>query len=238
MSSILEDILTKELAEPIVPVEVQEVFDNALCDPDTKKVQVGKTRSLGNAKSLVDFYNLVNQAVDDMEKRSNVIETEKVIFTEEEPDTGSATETIAFSVISRKPGAFGQGPAGNPTHRNQRPMFREDTKDPENPGYRVMTLGYWYDNLVRFTCWARTNKAANKRAEWFENLMEEYSWWFKLQGVDRTIYQGRNADIVITVDNNKWYGRPIDYFVRTEKLRVFREKTIEQILVTYKFLPT
>ncbi len=234
MATILEDTLNEELTETGPTIPVQEVFNNSLCDPDTKKVSGRKTRSLDGAKSLLEFFGLVGQAIENMENRSGVIESERVIFTEEEPDTGSKTETIAFSLVTRQPGAFGQGPPMNPTHRNLKPMFREEESDPNNPGYRIMTLGYWYDNIVRFTCWARTNKVANIRAEWFENLMEEYSWWFKLKGVERTIFQGRNSDIVVTVDQNKWYGRPIDYFVRTEKLRVFREKSIEEILVKYK----
>jgi hypothetical protein len=61
--------------------------------------------------------------------------------------------------------------------------------------------------------------------------MEEYSWWFKLQGLDRVLFWGRNSDIVTTVNENKWYGRPIDFFVRTEKIRTFQEKTLEEILV-------
>ncbi len=72
---------------------------------------------------------------------------------------------------------------------------------------------------------------------WFEDLMEEYSWWFKLQGVDRVIFWGRQADVVVERDNNKWYGRPLDFFVRTEKLRVFREKTLEEILIKLAVKP-
>jgi hypothetical protein len=40
--------------------------------------------------------------------------------------------------------------------------------------------------------------------------------------------------MVTVVNNNKWYGRPLDYFVRTETLRTFKEKTIEDILVNLK----
>jgi hypothetical protein len=110
-------------------------------------------------------------------------------------------------------------------------MHREEGDDKENPGYRYVIKGYWYDNLVRFTCWARSNKAANARAEWFEQLMQEYSWWYALQGVNRVLFWDRGSDIVSVVDGNKWYGRPIDFFVRTEKLRVFSEKELEQILI-------
>jgi len=228
----LENLLKTELTETEVKVLVQEVFENSLVDPDVKRV-ADRSKTIGNSKSLREFYELVGQSIDNYEKRESVSVEHKIIFTEEEPDISSSTETVTYSLISREPGAFSQGAPLEGKVRNMRPMFREEGDDPENPGYRFMVLGYWHDNVVRLTCWARTNKAANARAEWLENLMEEYSWWYKAQGVNRVIFLGRRADIVVNIDNNKWYGRPIDYFVRTEQLRVFKEKTIEQILVNY-----
>lgn len=231
--STLQDLLKEELVTPDVKIKVQHVFENNLMDPDTKKI-AGRTKTLGKAKSLLEFYELVSQAVDNYEKRSGVSDDKKIIFTEEEPDASSKTETVTYSLISRIPGAFGQGAPLEANVRNQRPMFREEGVDPTDPGYRQLVLGYWHDNTVRFTCWARTNKVANARAAWLENLMEEYSWWYKLQGVDRVLFLGQRADIVTEVKNNRWFGRPLDYFVRTETLRVFKEKTIEEILVNLK----
>jgi hypothetical protein len=232
MTSTLLDTLDDELSEPRPTVIVQQVFED-LVDVSTV-LAPPRTKSLSQAKSLLEFYELVGQAIDNYESRAGTSSDNRVIFTEEEPDTGAGTETITFSVARREPGAFAQGAPMKGAHKNLRPIFRETLDDPNNPGYRITTLGYWYDNIVRFTCWARTNKVANARAEWFEALMEEYSWWFKLQGVDRVLFHGRNTDIVATVSGNKWYGRPLDYFVRTEKVRAFREKTIEEILVKYK----
>ena len=226
----LEDLLDEGLLDPEVKIQVTNVYDNMLLDPDSKKL-ASRTKSLAKAKNLNEFYELVGKAIDNYEKRQGVAVDKKVVFTEEEPDVGSKTETITFSLMKRDPGMFGQGAPFEGNHRNLRPMFREEIIDETNPGFRVLVLGYWHDNLVRFTCWARTNKAANKRAMWFESLMDEYSWWYKLQGVDRVIFYGRSTDIVEEINGNKWYGRPIDYFVRTETLRVFKEKTIEDILV-------
>ena len=110
-------------------------------------------------------------------------------------------------------------------------MTRESGTDAANPDYRYTVQGYWYDNLIRFTCWARTNKQANERANWFEDFMEDYTWWFRLQGVGRVLFWGRGEDDIVRDDENKWYGRPLDYFVRTEKLRRFEEKKLEEILI-------
>lgn len=227
--SELEDILNSELSKEDAKIIVNHVFENVQGDPGPK--MPGRATTLGSAKSLLEFYDLVRRAIDDYETRGGVQQVNKVCFTEEEPDVNSETESVVFSLIERVPGQFAQGKPMSRENVNLRPIQRDSFPDPENKGYRCTVNGYYYDNIVRFTCWARTNKAANSRAEWFENLMEEYSWWFKLQGVDRVVFWGRNADLVTEVNQNKWYGRPLDFFVRTEKIRVFQEKTLEEILI-------
>lgn len=235
MTSLLQDLLDVDLTKEEQRIVVQQAFDFMKGDPAQRRTPTGRRNTTpGQAKTLLEFYDLVRQSVVDLQTRAGVPEENRLRFTEEEPDTNSETETITFSLMRREPGQFGQGPPFGAQHHNLRPMLREEFNDPDTPGYRIATTGYWYDNLVRFTCWARTNKAANARAEWFENLMEEYTWWFRLQGVSRVIFWGRDADIVTQVGEDKWYGRPINYFVKTEKVRVFSEKTLEEILIKLK----
>lgn len=227
--STLQDLLGEELTTDQQRILVRNVFENAI----TNSVRTGlpRTKTLGAAKSLLEFYDLVRQAKDDYETRQNIADEYKIIFTEEEPDIESQTETITFGLVKRVPGAFGQGAPFEADVKNLRPIFRESGTDAENPGYNYAIHGYWYDNIVKFTCWAQTNKTANTRAEWFESMMSEYEWWFKSQGVNRVLFWGRDSDIVTVIDNNKWYGRPLNYFVRTEKLRVFSEKEMEEIII-------
>jgi len=228
--SVLADLLNEELTQEDVKILVSKVYETLRGQPDPRR-NLGRSTTLGSTKSLLEFYDLVRRAIDDYETRAGVIQENRICFTEEEPDINSQTESIVFSLIERQPGQFAQGKPMSSDHVNLRPMVREEYNDPENPGYRCLVTGYYYDNIVRFTCWAQTNKAANSRAEWFENLMEEYSWWFKLQGVDRVLFWGRDADLVTVVNENKWYGRPINFFVRTEKTRVFQEKTLEELII-------
>ncbi len=228
--STLQNILRDDLKEKDVRIIVNRVFEftKGIEAPVSER---SRATTLGSTKSLLEFYDLVRRAVDDYETRAGVAQVNKVCYTEEEPDIKSQTESIVFSLMERLPGQFAQGAPMSRDHVNFRPIFREEFVDPENPGYKCLVNGYYYDQIVRFTCWANTNKAVNARAEWFENMMEEYSWWFKLQGVDRVLFWGRTRDLVTTVNENKWYGRPIDYFVRTEKTRTFQQKTIEEILI-------
>lgn len=231
MVSILQDGLREDLKEEDAKIVVQQVFDFTTADEINRARAGGRVKSFAPAKSLNDFYVLIKESLNDYENRLSVPEENRVIFTEEDPDVNSDTETITFSLVKREPGAFGQGAPFESNVRNLRPIIREEGEDPQNPGYRFVVHGYWYDNVVRLTCWARTNKRANYRSIWLEDMMEEYSWWFKLQGVDRVLFWGRQTDLTVERDGNKWYGRPIDFFVRTEKLRVFSEKKIEEILI-------
>lgn len=226
----LQNLLNDVLLEENPRVIVSRVFSNSIAD-GTARRNLDRLKTPGNAKSLLEFYDLVRQAKDDYENRANTPDEYKIIYTEEEPDSGSDTETVTFSLVKREPGAFSQGKPFEGNVRNLKPMLREVGPDETNPGYNYAINGYWFDNVVKFTCWARTNKAANVRAMWFEAMMEDYMWWFRLQGTAQVLFWGRDADMVIEVDNNKWYGRPLNYFVRTESLRVFSEKQMEEIIV-------
>jgi len=231
MTSILQDLLDPSLLANEPRIIVQQATDLIIHKASEGFSPPPRSKSAGAAKSLLEFQDLVRQAIDDYEKRSNTSAQSKVIYTAEEPEVTSETETITYSLIKRQPGGFGRGAPFESNVRNLRPIIREVADDPCNPSYRTIVLGYLHENVVRFTCWARTNKAANARALWFENLMEDYTWWFILQGVNRVIYWGQGSDMVVNINNNRWYGRPIDYYVKTETLRNYSEKTLEEILI-------
>jgi len=229
--STLQDILSEDQVKEESRIKVHRQYTEIVSEIRGSHPGLDRSKTLGKAKSLLEFYDLVDQAIEMYETRASIPEQYRVNFTQEEPDFASETETITFSLVKREPGAFSQGAPFQGDIRNLRPIFREEGEDPENPGYRQITTGYLYDNIVRFTCWARTNKVANQRAQWFEDLMEEYVWWFTMQGCQRAIYYGQEKDVVTVVNENKWYGRPINFFVRTEKLRVLKEKTLEEIYI-------
>lgn len=237
MATGIKDLLNPDLAQNNIRIYVEKVMEDLGFQANqahSTKQLLTRSKTPLPAKSLNEFFLLVKKVIDDMELRAGTPEEEKVVFSEEEPDVNSTSEMITFSVVSRKPGSYSQGSPFEGKVVNLRPVPRESLPDPDNPGYNLQINGYYFDNLVKFTCWARTNKEANARAMWFENLMLEYSWVFKLQGIQRVIFLEREADIVNVVDKNKWYGRPLNYFVRTEKLTVFSEKTIEDIILRLK----
>lgn len=232
--SLIQNILTDEMSTNNRRITVERIYEASFLRDTTLSQR--KIRTPKEAKwSLTDVYTKMRQAIENYEERANTPTENRITFTEDESDRKSHTEIISVKCINRHPGLFSQGTpydAGKAgAVKNLLPILREEINDPEHKGYRIAILGKWFDNVVRLTCWARTNKRANYRADWLETLMEEYMWWFKSEGIDRCIFIDRGEDKTEDVDGNRWYGRPLDYFVRTEKISMRSEKQIEEILI-------
>lgn len=230
MSVLRNDIVPNEFKERPLNVRViaQGHFDGLL-----NRTLADKTKTPRPAKNIIEVMDLISQAVSDYELRTHVTEDAKIDVTYSKPDTDKEVEVISMELTRREPGMWGQGSPFENRTQNLRPILREYTDDAEHPAYRKAVLGYFYDNMLNLTCWARTNKAANERALWLENVMEEYSWFFVYSGVNRIFYQGRRGELVHEVHGNKFYGRPIEYFVRTEKIRRVSEKVLEEICIRF-----
>jgi hypothetical protein len=228
-SVLRTDIIDEELLEE--PQRVKVVSETWFRGFINRATPWEKTKTPWPAKNIVEVMTLVSQALTDYEARTGVTEDAKVNISYESPDVDADLEVITIALAEREPGMYGQGRPRENQVKNRKPILREHLDDPDNPGYKRAVLGYFYDNTLRLTCWARTSKAANERALWLENVMEEYEWFFVYSGVNRFLYDRRRTEIVHGVGNNKIYGRPIDYFVRTEKIRNVSQKTLEEIYV-------
>lgn len=229
-SVLRTDILTEDLTESqqktrlIVGTQFKTIVDAAN--------RYDKTTTPKPTKNINETMAIIKEAIEHRENTENKTADARVVISYDEPDTVAELETISISLISRVPGQFDRGPPMEGRIRQLRPMLREIKDDREHPGYKIAIFGYWYDNILQLTPWARTNKTANERALWLEELMEDYAWFFGYRGVNRSlIYQGRGKEKTLNVQGNKLYGRPLNYFVRTERLLARREKTLEDILI-------
>lgn len=235
MAILRKDILSDELTTEQKKILVRQQF-TGIVDSARHPTQIEKSRSPSEAKTINDFYGLVNQAIENKLALEGANEDADVFFTEEYSDIPQHQESITFSLVERRPGHFSEGAPTQGSVRNFKPILREVGKDPDNPGYMRATFGMWYDNIIRFTCWARTNRTANQRAIWFEELMEDYKWFFAISGVPRVLFWQRLEDTTRDItyqgsSTTKYYGRPLEYFVKTEKIRVFTEKELENIIL-------
>jgi hypothetical protein len=230
---IRDDILPAELTQEQIRMLVNMQFQGQI----NRAQEIEKSRAPGVAKNLNEFYGLVKEAIDHREAQENKIDDAKVCYTQDFADVEQHLEGITFSLIRREPGRFSEGAPFEGSVKNLRSILREIKDDPNNPGYKIATFGKWYDNVVRFTCWARTNSEANKRALWFEDLMEDYAWFFTVRGVPRVIFWSRDRDVMedttqsTASTTNKYYGRPLDFYVKTERIRNLSEKTLEKLII-------
>lgn len=215
--------IPEELKESPTRIRVAGVLDNIVQRANDRQV------TPGTAKNYFQFCELVSDAMVDYQERLN--STTKVDLSWEEPDREEITEIITVGLVKRMPGQFDQGAPFEGSVKNLRPIIRESKIDPEAPGYRKVILGKWFDNLVRFTCWAQTNKEAIARSFWFEEFIEKYTWFFTASGVARVIFWEQQEDQVIDNKGKKLYGRPLLFYVKTEELTSFSEKELEEIYI-------
>lgn len=175
-----------------------------------------------------DFFHVIAQVVALELKAERAVEDVPVY--EDYPSTDVKDECITVKLIKREPGTFGQNaPFKDP--RQYRPVLRSTKPDPNYNGYLIVTLSQWFDNLVEITCWARTHKQANHRAAWLEDLMLRRYWFFLHAGIDKLAYLGRTEDVTFQQANFLIFGRPLRFFVRTEKRFSISEKMLEDLIL-------
>jgi len=233
MTELLEN-LNPALLEEQARVTVNHVVSNMT---SAALRQTGASRTPGVSKNIEGFYTLVKEAIDHVENVGDVSDEMKVDFTRDYSLKGMKNEIITYSLKKRQPGDFSQNePFGGGAVKNYRPIFREELEDEDNPGYKKLTFGYWYDNMVEFKCYGRTNKEADDRALWFENFMTNYLWFFRYSGVQRVLYLGRGEETSVEADGYTMFGRSIKFFVRTEEISVVSEKAIEQVVVNFSLI--
>jgi len=177
------------------------------------------------------FYELLKEIVKEKQIDEN-IKTPIEIIEAVNPEEFNG-EIITFHLKSRRPGVFGKGePMSDVPPKAYRAVYRGSEPDKVNPGYSKMTFSLFYDNIIEITCWAGTNKQANYRALWFEELMNEYIWLFKLNGLIQVLYLGREEDV--TESGMGIHGRPLRYYVRSERIFSVSEKNVDKYILKLK----
>lgn len=159
-------------------------------------------------------------------------------------DTKQAPKKIiTYQTIRSEPGKISTGPPFQGTGvkelkyrvREQLfldPLFRKDIDDPAEKLRYFKSEGQWYDNLVQFDLWTKTNYEAEEFIEWFENFLDKYRGMFKELGMQEMLYYRRVRDDSIIKWKNKLTVRSLIYYFRTEKLKITEIRPIKRINVT------
>ncbi len=227
-TDILPETITTEQVKVIVSQQYSS-FINQITNGTSTRGQ-----SPGNVKNIWETIDLIGDSIEDYQNRTHDNNSRKVHISYEDPDTLAEFDTITLSLERRKPGQFGKGKMFDPSATtNVKPFLVEELDDPDNPGYMKAVLCYFHDNIIRITPWCLNNKEALQRMLWIEEIMQEYSWYFSTSGVSRLYYYGHGAPLQKVVNNNRIYGRPIEYYVQTQTIKTFLEKTLEVLYLRY-----
>ena len=150
-------------------------------------------------------------------------------------------DIVSVKIIRRTPGTLAKT---NKPHDSKRrevvPHLRAVVQDEEYSGYLKYQYGQFFDNSIEFIIWSLNNQNADRTAFWLEQTMNKWRWYFRANGIDQVLYQGRGEDNSITesltrynsmIKDLKMVSRPLLYYVRTEDTYIVKEKELEQIFI-------
>lgn len=226
---VIGHYMNKELLSIKIDKYFQELQENIV-----EANRLPRLRTPRPAADINAFFKMVGNIITTQQKGEGVVKP--LLFTEDFPEKEDNIqgEVITYSVLNRKPGLIESLPMdgimGNGKRQRVR-LFREAVDDPDNPGMKIFTFGQWFDNLVVFNIWALTNKVANQRALWFEDLIENWRWYFEASGISKIYYHERLEDKGLSPDNRKLVCRPLVYYVRTEKVTNVHEVNLRSLIV-------
>lgn len=182
------------------------------------------------AADIDEFPVILNQIVEQEQEVEGIPKPDRVEIVEEHVDLPVERETISWSLVRRIDGLFAQGKPGDSHIRERSYHLRNVTNDPIYPGHHILYYGHYMDNTIQLTTWAPSGRTANNRAIWLESLIDKYRWFFLYRGINSILFQERVRDMYSRHNGVALEGRPLIYFVRTEKIIQVRVATLKRIV--------
>lgn len=118
-------------------------------------------------------------------------------------------------------------PGGTGTHREIKPRLRYSDKTEDGRLFNV--YGQWFDFEVQFDIWAGTGDQADQYVEDFQQLIMQYTGFFKRKGVSQ-IFLKRQVN-----DNNtkQWrsdlINRTLVYYVKIDETRIIFPRELKTV---------
>ncbi len=223
--------------------ELSNINSNAIRFPNARYLNQGDTiinKTLGEFYRIIEILdkrrNVVRISAKNMPNTNDVLELTNdnmVNFVSDysqeykQKARNEWVDTITFTVNRKEPGTIGKHPFDPPSEI--KPRVREYRIDEENPDSHIRISGQWFDNLIQFDCWSKTNNRADSLIEWFEDFMFKYTWVWKKNGVNEMLYWMRKQDEFVKKWRNDLAVRSLLYYFKTEKIIVIREHDFKQI---------
>lgn len=143
---------------------------------------------------------------------------------------------IRYEVALRTPASMSSN-QGHSGRLNYNWMLTDEFDDSLNPGYRVYVYSKHFDNTVMITSWSKNHRDADEAAFAIEGYMESYGKKiFQNKGLLQLRYEGRLADKTREVGNVMQFGIPLEFYVRTNRVRLVYEKILESLQIKFNVL--
>lgn len=107
-------------------------------------------------------------------------------------------------------------------------ILSETEQSPLLSTHTITVYGQYFDNIVQFDAWSDNNQEASALVAWFEDFMDLYTNVLRRNGVVEVLYWQRLVDEKIERWRNDIDNRTIQYYFRTEKLKVDRSSNFRK----------
>lgn len=188
------------------------------------------------SRGLEAFFGEVQTVLADHQTRKGINAEHQIKLSEEGPPKDLKTQIITYKMIQSLPGKVSRGRAGPSMATTERhewtPRCRYIIDDPEKPNSKTIVMGQYEDNMIEFTCWARSNKAANKTVRLFRDLLSIYRFYFKLKGFPEVLFKEQLEDVTLDASiQDPLKGRPLRFLVRTDRTFTVYEPVLRDIVL-------
>lgn len=180
--------------------------------------------------SILKYLELVQNAVKSRQNTENIPENRRLLVLYDDPPDEKEvdTEAITFYLEERGPGQWGQGSFDVNTKKELKHHVRSIQQHPEHPSEKLVTMGRGFENNIVFNIYARTDKQALKRVLWFENVMDSFAWYYRVNRI-RSIQKKVIRTGPVTIGELSLAKYSMLFHVRTEDSYQFGSQELKKI---------
>jgi hypothetical protein len=221
--TIPEELLDdRELFSVIVLDQDRVIHETEIATKLVTPYEFDASRFLPNATPLTlpGFFEIAASLIADAQTRAGTTGDNQVKLSEEYPPEefqSFGDELICFRVLKREPANMNTKATGRPQRSSS---WYYETYSAKYPNKVIVVESRPIDHIIEFSCWAKTNRLANARALWLEQLFINHAWAFQVKGAERFFWRDRGPDTYMTSNGQRLFYRPINFFLRYREFEV------------------
>jgi hypothetical protein len=137
-------------------------------------------------------------------------------------------DTITWKVHRRAPGSLSNKPFGPDKQWKPRLIDRSIAHESDTTEL-VDIYEQDFDNVIQFDIFSQTNQKCEELAEWFEDQIVVFQWYFQQVGIPRVLFMERTTDERVDRLASGLNTRSLRYYVRTKRYYRFDNDRMGEI---------